>query len=52
MIVILLGWLAPANSLFFLPSQGLQIYPLQIVCAQGILCCTGRNDIFLALSSD
>ena len=28
MIVILLGWLASANCLLFLPSWGLQIYPL------------------------
>ena len=38
MIVILLGWLAPANVLPYLPSWGLQIYPLLIVHAQGRLC--------------
>ena len=46
MIVIPLGWLALANFLPSLPSQGLQIYPLPIVHAQGKLCCTERNGIF------
>ena len=49
MIVILMGWLAPANSLPCLLSQDLQKYHLQIVCAPGRLHCTERSDTFLVL---
>ena len=49
MTVILLGWLALANSLPCLPTWGLQRYHLQIVDTQGRLCCAERSDTSLVL---
>ena len=46
MIVTLLGWLALAIFLPFLPFWGLQIYPLQIVHAKERLHCAVRSSTF------